>query len=168
MVSVRGQVMEYPYISTGIKGEMVRSGVDCNWKGKVVGTVGRRPVAIHSSGQTIFGLAHVEGITLSAGEEVDEVAGGGGGMGVDGIGKVGDWASERQAAGEYGAHFIAGSLAGKGARGGTRGMENKVSFAKELMGVRRMAEGDQGGPSHQLPFNSCWNVRVLHNLPPYY
>ena len=21
--------------------------------------------------------------------------------------------------------------------------------------------------SHQLPFDSCWNVRVLHNLPPY-
>ena len=20
--------------------------------------------------------------------------------------------------------------------------------------------------SHLLPFNSCWNVRVLHNLPP--
>jgi len=26
LVSVRGQVMEYPYIPTGIKGEMVRSG----------------------------------------------------------------------------------------------------------------------------------------------
>ena len=31
--SVRGQVMEYKYIPTGIKREMVRSGVDCNWKG---------------------------------------------------------------------------------------------------------------------------------------
>jgi hypothetical protein len=38
-------------------------------------------VAIHSSGQTIFNLAHIEGITLGAGEEVDEVAGGAGGMG---------------------------------------------------------------------------------------
>ena len=53
MVSIRGQVMEYMYISTGIKREMVRSGVDCHWKGQVVGTVGRGPVAIHSSGQTI-------------------------------------------------------------------------------------------------------------------
>ena len=36
--------------------------------------------------------AHIEGITLGAGEEVDDVAGGAGGMGVDGIGEVGDWA----------------------------------------------------------------------------
>ena len=33
LVSVRGQVMEYTYIPTGIKREMVRSGVDCHWKG---------------------------------------------------------------------------------------------------------------------------------------
>ena len=39
LVSVRGQVMEYMYIPTGIKGEMVRSGVDCHWKGQVVGTI---------------------------------------------------------------------------------------------------------------------------------
>jgi hypothetical protein len=31
--SIRGQVMEYTYIPTGIKRELVRSGVDCNWKG---------------------------------------------------------------------------------------------------------------------------------------
>ena len=113
MVSVRGQVMEYPYIPTGIKGEMVRSGMYCHRKRQVVGTVGRRPVAIHSSGQTISSLAHIEGITLSAGEEVYEVAGGAGGMGVDGIGEVGDRGSEGQAAGEYGAGFTAGSMAGK-------------------------------------------------------
>ena len=53
-------------------------------------------MAIHSSVQTIFSLAHVEGITLGAGEEVHEVAGEAGGMGVDGIGEVGDRASERQ------------------------------------------------------------------------
>jgi hypothetical protein len=29
LVSVRGKVMEYTYISTGFKREMVRSGVDC-------------------------------------------------------------------------------------------------------------------------------------------
>ena len=40
-------------------------------------------------------------------------------MGVDGIGEVGDRANERQAAGVYGAGFTSGSLAGKGARGGT-------------------------------------------------
>ena len=94
--------MEYPYIPTGIKGEMVRSGVDCHWKGQVVRTVGRRSVVIHSSGQTISSLAHIEGITLGAGEEVDKVAGGAGGMGVDGIGEVNDRASEGQAAGNIG------------------------------------------------------------------
>ena len=30
-------------------------------------------VAIHSSGQNIFSLGHIEGITLGAGEEVDKV-----------------------------------------------------------------------------------------------
>ena len=58
-------------------------------------------MAIQSSEQTVFSLTHIEGITLGAGEEVDEVAGGAGGMGVDGIGEVGDWASEGQAAGVY-------------------------------------------------------------------
>ena len=73
--------MEYTYIPTGIKGQMLRSGVDCHWKGQVVRIVGIRPVAIHSSGQTISSLFHIEGITLGAGEEVDEVARGAGGMG---------------------------------------------------------------------------------------
>ena len=56
-------------------------------------------MAIHASGQTIFSLALTEGITLDAGEEVDKVAGGASGMGVDAIGEVGDRASEKQAAG---------------------------------------------------------------------
>ena len=38
LVSVWGQVIEYTYIPTGIKREIVRSGVDCHWKGQVVGT----------------------------------------------------------------------------------------------------------------------------------
>jgi hypothetical protein len=33
MLSIRGQVMEYMYIPTGIKRKLVRSDVDCNWKG---------------------------------------------------------------------------------------------------------------------------------------
>ena len=33
MVSTRGQVMECVYIPTGIKWELVRSGVDNDWKG---------------------------------------------------------------------------------------------------------------------------------------
>ena len=40
-------------------------------------------MAIHSSGQTVFSFPHIEGfITLGAGEEVDEVAGGARGMDV--------------------------------------------------------------------------------------
>ena len=45
-------------------------------------------MAIHSSGQTVFSLSHIEGITLGAGEEIDEVDGGANGMGADGIGEV--------------------------------------------------------------------------------
>ena len=33
VISIRGQVMEYTYIPTEMKRELVRSGVDCNWKG---------------------------------------------------------------------------------------------------------------------------------------
>ena len=43
-------------------------------------------MTIYSSGQTVFGFSQIEGITLSAGKEVDEVAGGASAMGVDGIG----------------------------------------------------------------------------------
>ena len=38
----------------------------------------------------LFSLTHIEGIILGAGEEVDEVAGGPSGMGMDRIGEVGD------------------------------------------------------------------------------
>ena len=71
-------------------------------------------------------------------------------MGVDGIDEAGDRASEGQAAGVYRTGFTVGSLVGKGARGGTRGMGNKVSFDKELMEVGRMAEGDQGGAGKKV------------------
>ena len=77
-------------------------------------------MAIHSSGQAIFCLIHIEGITLGGGEEVDEVAGGAGGMCVDRINEVGDRASEEQAAGVYGADFTAGYLERVLARHGTR------------------------------------------------
>jgi hypothetical protein len=51
-------------------------------------------VAIHSSGQTIFGFTHIAGIALGAGEEVDEVAGGANGLSADRIGEVGKRTSE--------------------------------------------------------------------------
>ena len=70
-------------------------------------------MAIHSSGQTIFSLAHIDGITLGAREEVDKVAGKASGMDVDGIGEVGNRTSEGHAAGVYGAGFTAGFMAGK-------------------------------------------------------
>ena len=38
-------------------------------------------MTIHFSGQIVFSLSHIEGITLGAGEEVDEVTGGESGMG---------------------------------------------------------------------------------------
>ena len=56
--------MDDMYISTGIKRKFVRFLVDCNQKGEVVKIVGGGPVAIHSSGQTVFSLTHIEGITL--------------------------------------------------------------------------------------------------------
>ena len=45
------------------------------------------------------------------------------------------------------ASFTVGSLTRVGARGGTG---NKVSFDKELMEVRRMAEGDRGGAGKKV------------------
>ena len=53
-------------------------------------------MAIHSSGQTVFNLSQIEGITLGASEKVDEVAGEASGMG-----EVSDRASEGQVAGVY-------------------------------------------------------------------
>ena len=75
---------------------------------------------------------------MGAGEKEYEVAAAGvSGMGVDRIGKVGDQASEGQAAGVYGTGFTAWPLARKEARGGTRGTGNKVSSDKELTEVGR-------------------------------
>ena len=44
--------MEYTYIPTGIKRELVRFGMDCDREGYVVRFVGERPVATHYNGQT--------------------------------------------------------------------------------------------------------------------
>ena len=59
---------------------------------------------IHFSGQTVCSFSHIEG----AGEEVDKVAGGAIGVGVDRIGEIGNRASEGQAAGVNGEGFTAG------------------------------------------------------------
>ena len=67
---------------------------------------------------------------------------------VDRISEVGNQASEGQAAG---AGFTAGSLAGKGARGGTKGTGNN-----ELMEVGRMAVGDITYLGHRLPIGSSF------------
>ena len=42
-------------------------------------------MTIHYSGETIFSFTHIDGITLGAGEEVDEVVGGASGMCVNTI-----------------------------------------------------------------------------------
>ena len=51
-------------------------------------------LAIHSSGQTIFGVTHVESITLGVGEVVDEVTGGASDTNVIRTRAVGDKTSE--------------------------------------------------------------------------
>ena len=66
---------------------------------------------------------------------------------MDGIGEVGDWASEGQAAGVYGAGFTAGSLAGKGARVGRGGWGTRLVLTRSesrLGGWRNVTEGGQG------------------------
>ena len=50
VISIRGQIMDYTYIPTGIERELERFGMDFNWKGQVVRIVGEGPVTIHSSG----------------------------------------------------------------------------------------------------------------------
>ena len=45
-------------------------------------------MAIHSSGQIIFSLTHIEGTTVGAGKEVDEVAGRANDIGLDGIDQI--------------------------------------------------------------------------------
>ena len=90
-------------------------------------------MAIYSSVQIVLSFPHKEGITLGAGEEVDEVAGGASGMDVDWIGEVGDRACEGNATRAYVAGFTAGSLARKGVRGETRGTGAiLISFLDEL------------------------------------
>jgi hypothetical protein len=73
---------------------------------------------------------------MGAGEEVDEVAGGASGMGVDRIGEVGDRAIRGQAVGVYGAGFTVGSLTRKGARGGMRGTGNKERVLMSINGKK--------------------------------
>ena len=75
--------MKYIYVLTGIKRELVRIATG---RGKFSDCWRRN--GGHSSGLTIFSFTHIEGITLGASEEVDEFAGGGSDMSVDGIGKV--------------------------------------------------------------------------------
>ena len=68
-------------------------------------------MAIHSSGQTIFGFTDIESIILGAGEVLEEFTGGITGMCVDRISEIGDRTSEEQAAGMYTAGITVGSLA---------------------------------------------------------
>ena len=95
-------------------------------------------MAFHS----VLSCPHIEGITLGAGEEVDEVAGGASGMSVDRIFDVGDIVCEGQTARVYRMGFIVGSLTRKGARDRMRGTGNKVISDKELIEIGRMAEGE--------------------------
>ena len=89
-ISIRGHVLGNTYIPTRIERELVRSGVNCDWKGQIVGIFREGTMAIHSSGQTAFSLINIEGIILVAGEEADEVARGATVMHVDELSKDGD------------------------------------------------------------------------------
>ena len=51
-------------------------------------------------------------------------------MGMYRIDEVGNRANEGQAAGVYGTGFTAGGLAGKGARGGTRGQKTRLVLTR--------------------------------------
>ena len=73
VISIKGQVLKYTYIPTGIGREFLRFGVDFDQKGYLSGIVGGGPVTIYSSGQTVFSFPHIQGITLIAVEDVDEV-----------------------------------------------------------------------------------------------
>ena len=52
--------------------------------------ISKELVNIHASGQTIFSFSYIEGITLGAGVEVNEIAVGVSGMCVGTMGEVGD------------------------------------------------------------------------------
>ena len=36
VIGIEGKLVKYTYISIGIKGESVRSGMGCNWRGKLL------------------------------------------------------------------------------------------------------------------------------------
>ena len=48
--------------------------MDCDQKWYVIGIVGGGSVPVHFSRQTVLSFSYIEGITLGAGEKVDEVA----------------------------------------------------------------------------------------------
>ena len=64
------------YIPKGIRRELARFGMNCDGKGKFLGLLEENwwPFIL------VVCLTHLEGITLGAGEEIDEVAGGANGI----------------------------------------------------------------------------------------
>jgi hypothetical protein len=98
--------------------------VDCDRKRQIVRIVGEETVANHSRGQTISSFTHIEGMTMGAGGEVDEVARVESSM--DRIGDFSDRACEGQADGVYGKGFTSGSLASAGAKDGRRSRRSRV------------------------------------------
>ena len=87
-------------------------------------------MSIHSSGLTVFSFLHIEGNTLGLGEEVDGVAGGASGMGVDKIVEAGYRTSEGKAAGLFGASFRVGSTARLGTIGSTKGLGARLVLTR--------------------------------------
>ena len=93
----------------------------------------------------LFLVSHIEGITLGAGEEVDDVAGGASGMGVDRIGETSDRASEGQAPEVYGTDFTARPLARIGVRDRMQVPRIEFGSDEKLTEVRTMTECDWEG-----------------------
>ena len=73
-IGIREKILKQMYIPTGKQRKLVRFGVNAGLKGEVIGTTGGS-VTIHSSGQSIYNLSHIEGITFGAVEDTYAVAG---------------------------------------------------------------------------------------------
>jgi hypothetical protein len=69
-------------------------------------------VTIHSGGQIISSLSYIEGITLSANEEIHGVAGIANGKGLGVLVQVDNWDGEGHAAGVLGTGFAVDYLTG--------------------------------------------------------
>ena len=91
LIDVRGKFLKHIYIQTGIIRELVRFGVNYNWKRQIVRIVHGGLVTIPPSGQTIPSFPHKEIITVDGIYLVTRKVSG---MDLDGIDEADDSANE--------------------------------------------------------------------------